>query len=142
MYTIKEVSKMMDISAYTLRYYEKIGLLEFVHRDEKGIRQFDISDILTLNTIYRLKETGMPLHEIKHYLKLIDEGIDSVSERKKIMQAQQKKIEVQIKELQKALLTINGKLKYYEEAEKTHSLEACHDERSEFIQKLLNGELK
>lgn len=142
MYTIKEVSKMMGISAYTLRYYEKIGLLEFVHRDEKGIRQFDISDILTLNTIYRLKETGMPLHEIKHYLKLIDEGIDSVSERKKIMQAQQKKIEVQIKELQKALLTINGKLKYYEEAEKTHSLEACHDERSEFIQKLLNGELK
>lgn len=58
------------------------------------------------------------------------------------MQAQQKKIEVQIKELQKALLTINGKLKYYEEAEKTHSLGVCHDERSEFIQKLLNGELK
>lgn len=142
MYTIKEVSKMMGISAYTLRYYEKIGLLEFVHRDEKGIRQFGISDILTLNTIHRLKETGMPLHEIKHYLKLIDEGIDSVSERKKIMQAQQKKIEVQIKELQKALLTINGKLKYYEEAEKTHSLGVCHDERSEFIQKLLNGKLK
>jgi DNA-binding transcriptional MerR regulator len=91
MYTIKEVSKMMGISAYTLRYYEKIGLLEFVHRNANGIRQFNDSDILTLNTIHRLKETGMPLQEIKHYLKLIDEGIDSVSERKEIMQAQHQK---------------------------------------------------
>ena len=142
MFTIKEVSKMMGISAYTLRYYEKIGLLEFVHRDENGIRQFGISDILTLNTIYRLKETGMPLHEIKHYLKLIDEGIDSVSERKKIMETQRKEVQKQIKTLQQALVTIDVKINYYQKAERTHSLEACQDEHSEFIQKLLNGELK
>lgn len=142
MFTIKEVSKMMGISAYTLRYYEKIGLLEFVHRDENGIRQFGISDILTLNTIYRLKETGMPLLEIKHYLKLIDEGIDSVSERKKIMETQRKEVQKQIKTLQQALVTIDVKINYYQKAERTHSLEACQDEHSEFIQKLLNGELK
>ena len=142
MFTIKEVSKMMGISAYTLRYYEKIGLLEFVHSDENGIRQFGISDILTLNTIYRLKETGMPLHEIKHYLKLIDEGIDSVSERKKIMETQRKEVQKQIKTLQQALVTIDVKINYYQKAERTHSLEACQDEHSEFIQKLLNGELK
>lgn len=91
MYSIKEVSKMMGISAYTLRYYEKIGLLEFVHRDEKGIRQFDISDILTLNTIYRLKETGMPLHEIKHYLKLIDEELTLSANVRKLCKLNKRK---------------------------------------------------
>lgn len=142
MYTIKEVSEMMGISAYTLRYYEKIGLLEFVHRDANGIRQFNDSDILTLNTIHRLKETGMPLQEIKHYLKLIDEGIDSVSERKEIMQAQHQKIQAQIKELQEALQTIDGKVKYYQEAEKAHSLGVCHDDRDRLVQQLTHGKSK
>lgn len=71
MYTIKEVSKMMDISAYTLRYYEKIDLLEFIKRDKNGVRQFSKSDLLTLNTIYRLEDIGMLLKKIKHYLTLI-----------------------------------------------------------------------
>lgn len=97
MYTIKKVSKIMNISTYTLRYYEKIGLLEFVKRDKNGIRQFSESDLLTLNTIHRLKDTGMPLHEIKHYLELINEGIDSVSERKKMMENQKRSINHQIK---------------------------------------------
>lgn len=142
MYTIKEVSEIMGISPYTLRYYEKIGLLEFVQRDEHGVRQFSKRDIVTLNTIYRLKATGMPLQEIKHYLHLIDEGLDSVTERKQIMEKQKAKIEKQIDDLKKALITINGKVKYYREAEKEHSLGVCHDERDAFIQRLMAGELK
>lgn len=142
MYSIKEVSQLMGISTYTLRYYDKLGLLDFVSRDENGSRRFSKSNIVTLNTIYRLKETGMPLREIKHYLKLIDEGLDSVSERKRLMAAQQKKVKRQIDQLQKSLLTINAKLKYYEEAEKHHRLGVCHDEREQFIQRLLAGKLK
>lgn len=142
MYTIKEVSQLMGISAYTLRYYEKIGLLTFVHRDRNGARQFNKHDLLTLNTIYRLKETGMPLAQIKHYLKLIDQGIDSVSERKKLMAQQKQNVERQIKDLQTALITINAKLKYYQTAEKKHRLGVCHDDREVFVQRLLRGELK
>ena len=96
MYTIKEVSQIMGLSAYTLRYYEKIGLLSFVKRDQNGVRQFSKSDLLTLNTIYRLKETGLSLAEIKHYLKLISEGIDSVGERKVLMEQHREKIKQQI----------------------------------------------
>ena len=51
MYNIKEVSELMGISPHTLRYYEKIGLLEFVKRNEQGVREFSESDLLTLNTI-------------------------------------------------------------------------------------------
>lgn len=137
MYTIKEVSKIMNISPYTLRYYEKIDLLEFVKRDKNGIRQFSKSDLLTLNTIYRLKDTGMPLQEIKHYLNLINEGIDSVGERKKIMEEQKKSINRQIQKLQKALETIDAKIKYYDIAEKEHTLNVCSDARSELLNKIL-----
>lgn len=49
--TIKNVSRIMGISTYTLRYYEKIGLLDFVDRDKNGVREFKPSDLLTLNTI-------------------------------------------------------------------------------------------
>lgn len=45
----------MGISDYTLRYYEKIGLLSFVKRNEVGVREFSRSDLLTLNTIRALK---------------------------------------------------------------------------------------
>lgn len=142
MYSIQEVSEMTGIRQYTLRYYEKIGLLSYVERDEKGIRHFSVSDILTLNTIYCLKQTDMSLKKIKHYLKLIDQGIDSVGERKKIMEEQKRIVEDKIEELQKALLTINGKLKYYQTAEKEHTLGVCHDDKEEFVQKILNGKLK
>lgn len=142
MYTIKEVSKMMGISAYTLRYYEKIGLLEFVKRDKNGVRQFSESDLLTLNTIYRLKDTGMPLQKIKHYLDLIDEGIDSVGERKKIMEEQKKSINHQIQKLEKALETIDAKIEYYDIAEKEHTLKVCDDDRSKLLNGILNDNSK
>lgn len=142
MYTIREVSEIMGISMYTLRYYEKIGLLSFVKRDEAGQRQFQKADLVTLNTVNRLKQTGMALKDIKAYLDLVDEGVASVSQRKAIM-AKQKAITIQkINELQKALETIDGKLTYYTEAEKADSLAVCHDEREEFMQRILAGEMK
>lgn len=89
----------MGISPYTLRYYEKIGLTSFVKRGENGVRKFSKGDVVTLNTVYRLKQTGMSLKDIKHYLDLLEEGIDTVSERKDIFWSQKNKVEKQIAEL-------------------------------------------
>lgn len=141
MYSIRDVSNIMEISIYTLRYYEKIGLLSFVKRNENGIREFSKSDIVTLNTVYRLKQTGMSLKDIKHYLTLVDEGIESVPERKDMFKKQKSKVQQQIIDLQNALKTIDGKLHYYEEADKHGSLAVCHDEREAFMQKILDGEM-
>lgn len=142
MYSIKEVSEIMGISAYTLRYYEKIGLLSFVKRNEAGVREFSVSDLLTLNTIYRLKQTGMSLKDIKHYLELIKEGFPSVDERLAIFCAQKKRVEAQIRSLENALETIDGKLHYYQESKRQGTLAVCHDEREELVQKILAGKLK
>ena len=142
MYNIKEVSELMGISPHTLRYYEKIGLLEFVKRNDQGIREFGESDLLTLNTIYRLKQTGMPLKEIKHYLTLVKKGYASVDERAQIMLAQKKKVKAQIKILEQALATIDSKLNFYEEAKKQGTLAVCSDEREEMLEQFIETKQK
>ena len=55
-YRIKDVSDLLGISTYTLRYYEKIGLLKFVKRDENGVREFEPDDLMTLCTIIYLRK--------------------------------------------------------------------------------------
>jgi DNA-binding transcriptional MerR regulator len=67
---ISEVSDKTNISINTLRYYEKVGLLLNIQRDNSGQRTFDHTDLEFLTWIKRLKYTGMPLAEIKKFTKL------------------------------------------------------------------------
>jgi DNA-binding transcriptional MerR regulator len=67
MYSISEISKLTGITAYTLRYYEKIGLLPNPTRlNEKinGVRRYDDQDLRFIRFIYGLKQTGMKLKDI------------------------------------------------------------------------------
>ncbi|RDZ11097.1 MerR family transcriptional regulator [Priestia megaterium] len=67
MYSIGEISKLTGISAYTLRYYEKIGLLPNPYRldgKHNGIRQYDDQNLRFIRFIYGLKQTGMKLKDI------------------------------------------------------------------------------
>lgn len=136
-YKIKNVSKILGISIYTLRYYEKIGLLDNVKRNSRGQREFSEGDILTLNTVECLKQTGMPLKMIKEYVDLIPQGLESVEERLAIMEKQQKVVSQKIQQWQKCLDIINGKVTYYTEAVKHHQLDVCHDEKSALVKKIL-----
>ncbi|MGX5376959.1 MerR family transcriptional regulator [Ligilactobacillus sp. LYQ135] len=61
-YKVSEVSKIMGISSHTLRYWDRIGLLNFVGRDEHGNRAFKRTDFLALRTITCMKSTGMHLN--------------------------------------------------------------------------------
>ena len=91
-FRIKDVSELLGISTYTLRYYEKIGLLKFVKRDENGIREFEPNDLIVISTIIYLRKTGMRLKEIKKYLKLAENGIDTVEQRKEMFLKQKQKV--------------------------------------------------
>ncbi len=64
MYNIKEVSELMGISPHTLRYYEKIGLLEFVKRNEQGVREFSESDLLTPELSNQVRKNYLPIRNI------------------------------------------------------------------------------
>ncbi|WP_274362121.1 MerR family transcriptional regulator [Paenibacillus thermotolerans] len=64
MYTIGEISKMTGISAFTLRYYEKIGVLPEPKRGSNGIRRYDEEDLRFIRFVDGLKQTGMKLQDI------------------------------------------------------------------------------
>ena len=64
-YTVGEIAKMLHVAPSTLRYYDKEGLLPFVERSSGGIRLFKDSDFEWLSMIECMKQTGMPIREIK-----------------------------------------------------------------------------
>lgn len=141
-YHIKEVSEMLGISSYTLRYYEKIGLLSFVKRDNNGVREFLPKDLVTIKTIECLKKTNLPLKDIKNYFKLVDQGLDTAKERRELFVKQKQKVNKEIEELEKTLKMINYKLHYYDVVLKTGDLNSCNQERQELIADIIAGNEK
>ena len=73
-YTIAKVSQITGLSAHTLRYYEKEGLLQNIKRDINGNREFSDDDLKWLETITCLKNSGMSIKNLKRYIQLYTEG--------------------------------------------------------------------
>ncbi|WP_195270296.1 MerR family transcriptional regulator [Eubacterium sp. 1001713B170207_170306_E7] len=115
-YTIKEVSEKTGLSIYTLRYYDKEGLLPFVERSETGIRQFTDADLEWLSTICCLKDTGMPLKEIKEYIDLFLEGTSTLETRRQIFIDHRVRLLKKIEELEKNLEMVEHRIQFYDEA--------------------------
>jgi DNA-binding transcriptional MerR regulator len=113
-YTIKEVSSKVNLSAYTLRYYEKEGLLPYVRRNKQGNRLFGDEDLEWISLICCLRDTGMPVAEIKRYVDLCMKGDETIQTRRQIIQNQKFFIEKQIDEMKVHLEKVNNKLKYYD----------------------------
>lgn len=117
-YTIKDVSKRTGMSAHTLRYYDKRGLLTFVKRSESGIRLFTEDDFDSLYTIHCLKESGMSLARIKEFMDLFIQGNETIAARGNIFQEQKLEVEKQIDLLHEMLEIINYKCWFFNEAMK------------------------
>ena len=81
MYTVGEIAKKLNVTASTLRYYDKEGLLPFVKRSDGGMRIFGDEDMSSLKVIECLKKTGMPIKEIKHFMDCCLAGDDKIGER-------------------------------------------------------------
>lgn len=112
-YSIGEVSKLLNISISTLRYYDKEGLLPLVNRTEGNIRLFNDTDIECLKMIECLKTTGMPLKDIKTFFSWCEMGDETIEKRYNLFLEQKRKTETAIKELEKALEKIDYKCEYY-----------------------------
>lgn len=109
-YSMKEISQKMGITPYTLRFYEKEGVLPIVDRDANGVRMFSEHYIDCIETVQALRSTGLPLAEIKQYVELYKNGNSTLQERKKLLVHQKSKVEEQVTLLLKTLEKINYKL--------------------------------
>ena len=115
MYTIKEVSVKTGLSAYTLRYYEKEGLLSGVERSRGGFRQYTDEDLEALGLICCLKNTGMSLQEIARFLELTHEGDRTLEQRVELLRKHRERVIARMNEMQKHLDKVTCKLNFFTE---------------------------
>ena len=113
-YTIKDVAKILGLSIYTIRFYDKEGLLPFVSRNKSGNREFTESDLNLFKMICCLKKTGMQIKDIKKYIDFCMEGVGTIDLRKKLLLEHQKIIINQIDSLNENLDLIHLKIAMYE----------------------------
>ncbi len=111
------MAKQTGLSVHTLRYYEKIGLLNDVKRDENGYRQYGEKDILWIEFLIRLKDTGMSIENMKLFSALRSEGDETISARIKLLESHQNEVQKQIQSLKENLNKIEEKILHYQALE-------------------------
>ena len=125
-YSISEIAKMLNVSAYTIRYYDKEGLFPLVKR-VNGIRVFEDKDFPWLRMLNCLKNLNMPIKKIKEYVDLALKGDGTLKARYELILEQEKNIEKQLKELKYYKKQIDFKKAYYEKALEAGTEEAVKD---------------
>ncbi len=115
-YSIGQVAQKMGISAYTLRYYDKEGLLPFVARSSSGVRVFQEDDFAWLRLIECLKTSGLSIKEIKQYIDWYMEGDSTLEQRRQLFYLRKAAVEKQMEALQKTLNAVSYKCWFYDTA--------------------------
>lgn len=113
-YGIKEAAEQVGLSPHTLRYYEQEGVLPYLKRDEHKNRVFEQSDMDWLHFIRCLRDTGMPVAEMKHFAQLAAEGDHTMRDRLELLQNHKRVIEQKMQEMNRLLGKITGKAAWYE----------------------------
>jgi DNA-binding transcriptional MerR regulator len=111
-YTIAEVAEQTGVTAHTLRYYERIGLLD-VGRQASGHRRFSTRDVDRVVFIGRLRATAMPIRDIQRYFALVAGGPSTEDERLALLEDHRISVRARLHELEAALDAIEHKIAYY-----------------------------
>jgi len=112
--TIAEVSKKFGLSPDTLRYYERIGLIPRVNRNESGIRDYTEEDCKWIEFIKCMRSAGVQVETLGEYVTLLQQGDKTIEARKQILIEQREKLLSRIEEMKRALERLNFKIEEYE----------------------------
>ncbi len=113
---IAEVSERYGISADTLRYYERIGLIPTVNRNNGGIRDYNETDVKRVEFIKCMRSAGLPIEALIEYVGLVQQGDRTIEARKEILKEQRELLVARMKEMQKTLDILDHKIEVYESA--------------------------
>jgi DNA-binding transcriptional MerR regulator len=114
--TIADAARASGISAHTLRYYERAGLLDPVERDGSGHRRYDEHDLEVLAFLMKLRATGMPIREVRRYAELMRSGDDTQAERLALLEAHRAAVLAQLEQTASSLDLIEYKINFYKQA--------------------------
>ena len=112
--TISEVSEKYGIPADTLRYYEKAGLIPYVHRKASGIRDYTEADCGWVEFIKCMRGAGLSIEALSEYVRLFNIGDKTVTQRKDILVRERNRLKTKIETMQATLERLNHKIEVYE----------------------------
>lgn len=110
---IGELARRSGLSAHTIRYYERIGLLPHADRDRSGQRDYDASILGWIEFLGRLKMTGMPLRDMVRYAALRERGAGTEAERRALLERHREDVRTRIAGLSDCLRVLDSKIAGY-----------------------------
>jgi DNA-binding transcriptional MerR regulator len=113
--TIADAARVSGLTAHTLRYYERAGLLEPVDRNVSGHRRYREEDLDRIRFLTKLRATGMPIREVRRYAELMGKGERTNAERLQLLEAHRQSVLAQLEETARNLDLIEWKINFYRE---------------------------
>jgi DNA-binding transcriptional MerR regulator len=113
--TISEAAEASGVSAHTLRYYERVGLLEPVERAGSGHRRYGDTDLEQVRFIGYLRKTGMPIRQIREYFELVRQGDSTIPQRLAVLERHREEVQAQLEQGRTYLEAIDRKIRMYTE---------------------------
>lgn len=116
-FAIGAVSKRTGISIDTLRFYERVGLTPNIERTAGGQRMYNDQDLAFLEFAQKMRATGMPLEALAKYVALMKRGIETIPERRAMLERYAVDVDARITELQKAQDALRMAISWYQAIE-------------------------
>ncbi|HEU4657807.1 MAG TPA: MerR family transcriptional regulator [Capillimicrobium sp.] len=113
--SISDAAAQAGVSAHTLRYYERAGLLDAVAREGSGHRRFGEADLARVEFVSRLRATGMPIRDVRRYVDLVRAGDDTEPERLALLVEHRERVRAHLAEVRRSLERIDAKIDLYRE---------------------------
>ncbi|MFJ6660218.1 MerR family transcriptional regulator [Streptomyces sp. NPDC091377] len=124
-YTISEVVAFTGLSAHTLRWYERIGLMSHIDRSHTGQRRYSNRDLDWLDLVGKLRLTGMPVADMVRYAELVRAGEDTYADRCALLEATRRDVLARITELRDTLAVLDRKISFYADESRVHRAESA-----------------
>ena len=112
--SIQEVTEATGLSAHTLRYYERVGLIHPIEREENTRRRYSPDDVGWIDFLLKLRATGMSIKEMQCYAELQRQGEETLPERLEMLKSLRDQVEAHMQELNEHLKIIHYKIDIYQ----------------------------
>ena len=113
--TISEVSRKYELSADTLRYYERIGLIPPVPRNGSGVRDYDEASLGWVELIKCMRAAGVGIEALIEYSRLFQQGEETMEERKALLVEQRRQLLMRMEDMRRSLDRLDQKIANYEQ---------------------------
>lgn len=127
-FTINEVAQRTGLTAHTLRYYERAGLIAPVARAAGGQRRYAASDMEWIGFLLRLRETRMPIGQMQAFAKLRGDGEATVAQRRRMLEAHLDDVQTAIAAMQQSAQVLQAKISHYRATEASPAAASTSEE--------------